>query len=119
MLLADIDNQNIIHKKEITDEVILSVISKAVKTREASIAQFEQANRMDLVEKEKTEHALLKQYLPTELTEEETLACINKIIADCQIDMSDRSAIGKIMKQLGQIPGINKGLASKLIQKKM
>lgn len=119
MLLADIDNQNIIHKKEITDDVILSVISKAVKNREASIAQFEQANRHDLAEKEKIEHSLLKKYLPTELTEDETRAIIDSIITENQIDMSDRSAIGKIMKQLGTVSGVNKGLASKIIQQKI
>lgn len=119
MLLADIDNQNIIHKKEITDDVILSVISKAVKNREASIAQFEQANRHDLAEKEKIEHSLLKKYLPTELSEDETRAIIDSIITENQIDMSDRSAIGKIMKQLGTVSGVNKGLASKIIQQKI
>lgn len=116
LLLADIDNQNIIHKKIITDEVILSVISKAVKTREASITMFRQANRLDLVEKEEYEQSLLKAYLPTELSESETLEHINRIITENQIDMSDRSAIGKIMKHLGQVSGVNKGLASKLIQ---
>lgn len=119
MLLADIDNQNIIHKKEITDDVILSVISKAVKNREASIAQFEQANRQDLAEKEKIEHSLLKKYLPTELSEDETRALIDRVITENQIDMSDRSAIGKIMKQLGTVSGVNKGLASKIIQQKI
>lgn len=119
MLLADIDNQNIIHKKEITDDVILSVISKAVKNRESSIAQFEQANRHDLAEKEKIEHSLLKKYLPTELSEDETRALIDRIITENQIDMSDRSAIGKIMKQLGTVSGVNKGLASKIIQQKI
>ena len=54
----------------LTDNDILSVISKQVKTHKESIEMFEKAKRNDLVEREKAELAILQSYLPEQMSEE-------------------------------------------------
>jgi uncharacterized protein YqeY len=56
---------------EATDEDVLSVIQTQVKQRRDSIEQFENAGRQELADKEKQELALLTQYLPQQLSEDE------------------------------------------------
>ena len=67
--------------KEMTDDAILQVIAKGVKQREESIAQFESAGRAELAEGEKKEMALLKKYLPEQLSEEAVAALVKEVIA--------------------------------------
>ena len=47
---------------------ILGVIAKEIKQREDSITAFKQGNRQDLVDKESAEMAILKAYMPAQLT---------------------------------------------------
>ena len=68
--------------KEMSDDAVLSVVAKAVKQREESIAQFAAAGRADLAEGEKAELELLRRYLPAQLSEEEVAAVVKAVIAD-------------------------------------
>ena len=63
-------------REELTDDDVIKVISKQIKMRKESIAQFEAANRNDLVEQNKKEIAILEEYMPEQLSGEE----LNKII---------------------------------------
>ena len=58
-------------REELTDDDVIKVISKQIKMRKESIAQFEAANRNDLVEQNKKEIAILEEYMPEQLSEEE------------------------------------------------
>jgi uncharacterized protein YqeY len=60
----------------------LAVIQKMVKQRKDSISQFQKANRSDLVEVEETELVVIKNYIPTQLSEDEIIAVVNKVIID-------------------------------------
>lgn len=94
-LLAAVKNREIELKpfgKELADEEVISVIGKQVKQRRESIEAFEKGGRMELVEKEKAELALLKSYLPEEVSEEEIMAIVRETIT------SGASDIGAIMK---------------------
>lgn len=81
---------------QLDDAGVLAVISKQVKQHRDSIAQFEQANRTDLVEQETAELAILELYLPTQLSESEIEEKIKAIIAEAGV--TDIKNIGQVMK---------------------
>ena len=76
MVKGAIQLESISKKKELTDEEIISVISKQIKMRKDYIVEFEKGNRQDLVEQNKKEIEILNKYMPEQLSMEE----INKII---------------------------------------
>ena len=98
MIKASIDMMRIDKKIEITDEVVIDVLAKELKTREESRLEFNKAGRTDLVENLDKEIAIIKEYLPEPLSEEE----IDKII-DEAFDLTEASSIkdmGKVMKEV-------------------
>ena len=98
MIKASIDMMRIDKKIEITDEVVIDVLAKELKTREESRLEFSKAGRNDLVENLDKEIAIIKEYLPEPLSEEE----IDKII-DEAFDLTEASSIkdmGKVMKEV-------------------
>lgn len=116
MIISEINNQNMLYKKDITDQLCISIITKSVKSHRDSIMQFENANRIDLAEKEKAELIVLETYLPKLKTESETLEILKLIISENKIDLANRSAIGLIMKNISKYNDIDKSLVSKLIK---
>jgi len=84
--------------KEMTDEAVQQVIAKGVKQREESIAQFEAAGRAELAEGEKAEMALLKKYLPEQLSEEAVVAIVKETIA--AVGATSKRDMGKVMKEV-------------------
>ena len=56
---GEIDLEHINKKVEITDELVIDVISHQIKTRKESISEFEKGNRTDLIEKTNIEIELL------------------------------------------------------------
>lgn len=90
MKLANIDQ-----KKEINDELLIEVVSKAVKTRKESIREFEKGNRGDLIDKTNEELEILNKYLPEQLSSEE----VNKIINEAfnEVNPTGMKDMGKIM----------------------
>ena len=81
---------------EMDDAAVLSVIAKAVKQREESIAQFEAAGRLELAANEKAEMALLKKYLPEQLSESELAAIVKAAVAET--GATSKRDMGKVMK---------------------
>ncbi|MCL4398140.1 GatB/YqeY domain-containing protein [Patescibacteria group bacterium] len=62
-----------------TDNDVLNVISKQVKTHKESIEMFQKAGRQDLVDREQSELQILQSYLPAQMSEEEIKNKIEKI----------------------------------------
>ena len=96
MIKASIDKERIDKKIEITDEVVIDVLAKELKTREESRLEFSKAGRTDLVEDLDKEIEIIKEYLPEPLTEEE----IDRIINDAfkETEASSIKDMGKVMK---------------------
>jgi uncharacterized protein len=67
--------------KPMTEAELLGVVEKQVKQRRESIEMFKQGNRLDLVEQESAEVAVLEKYLPTQLSRDEVNAEVEAIIA--------------------------------------
>ena len=84
-------------KKELSDDEVIGVISKQIKTRKESITEFEKGGREDLIQKTQNEIKILEKYLPEQLTEEETM----KIIDDAFSEVKPES-----MKDMGKLMGI-------------
>ncbi len=86
---------------ELSDEAVLSVISRAVKQRKDSIEQFTKGGRADLAEVEKEEQKILERYLPTQMSEEEIEIFIKAKLAESPVDPSQKNQfMGMIMKEL-------------------
>mgnify|MGYP004523530673 FL=1 len=98
MVKGAIQLESINKKKELTDEEIISVISKQIKMRKDSIVEFEKGNRQDLVEQNKKEIEILNKYMPEQLSMEE----INKIINEAFLLIKPTSSKeqGLIMKEI-------------------
>lgn len=104
----------------IEDSQVLSLMQNLIKQRRDSIALYEKGNRPDLADKEKAEIKIIEDYLPQQLSADETTAVIKKIIADT--GATSIKDMGKIMAELkakyagqldmGQAGGIIKSLLS-------
>jgi uncharacterized protein YqeY len=82
-------------QEELTEEQELKIIQKQVKQRKDSAAIFIQQNRQDLAEPELAEIAVLKQFLPEALSEEEIEKVVLKTIA--QLGASGMKDMGAVM----------------------
>ncbi len=105
MLKAALKNKEIEKKvKTLAEPEILEAIQKQVKQRKDSIADFQKANRGDLVQKETAEIAVLEQYLPKPLSEAELKAIIQKAVQT--VGAKTKADMGKVMKEvMPQITG--------------
>lgn len=84
-----------------SDEVVIDVVSKQVKTHKESIEEFKKGNRQDLVDKLLKEIDLLSKYLPKQLTEEEINSEIDKVFD--KVKPTSMKDMGLIMKELTPI----------------
>ena len=91
-----IDNK--MERHETTDETVIEVVSKQVKTLKESIVEFEKGNREDLVLKANNEINVLNDFLPEQLSSEE----LNKIIDEVfdKVKPTSMKDMGLIMKEL-------------------
>lgn len=81
MVQAAIKQREVDERITLDDAQVIAVLEKMVKQRKESIAQFEQGGRQDLADKEKSEIALLQEYLPAQLSDAEVDALIREAIA--------------------------------------
>ena len=85
----------------LADEEVLTVIGRAVKQRKDSIEQFEKGGRTDLADAEKAELAVLQTYLPTQMSQEEVFAYVEKkVVAEKPDKAKAGQFMGLIMKEL-------------------
>lgn len=97
MLKAAIEYHKIEKKQEsLTDADVTAVIKKQIKQRQDSIDGFEKGGRADLADKEKAELAILKAYLPEELSQAQLEEIITAAIAE--VGAKTKAEMGKVMK---------------------
>jgi hypothetical protein len=82
---------------ELDDEGLLDIIGKQAKQRRDAIVEFEKGGRTDLVEKEIAELAILEQYLPAQMSEDEVREKVQAIIT--ALGVTDLKGLGQVMKQ--------------------
>lgn len=80
LLQAAIKQREIDERVELDDMAIIAVIEKMIKQRRDSIAQYEAAHRLDLVDAEKYEVDVLLAYMPEMLSEVEIDRIVDEVI---------------------------------------
>lgn len=80
---------------ELSDEVATKILAKMVKQRKESAAIYEGQNRDDLAQNELAEVAVIEEYLPKPLTDEELTAAVKQIIE--QVGATSMKEMGKVM----------------------
>ena len=100
MLLAAITNEEVAGKaaKVLTDAEIVTVLSREAKKRREAVEAYTQAKRDDLAGKEKAEAAVIANYLPEQLSEDEIKKLIQAAIAET--DAKGPAGMGLVMKVL-------------------
>lgn len=98
VLEKEITNRTGGERSEITDELVIEVITKAAKQRRDSLDQYRTAGREDLAAVEEQELAIIETYLPKQLTKEEVEAIVNEVVA--QTGAAGMKDMGKVMGQL-------------------
>jgi uncharacterized protein len=83
---------------EIDDSRVLSLLQKEVKTREDAIEEAQKANRDDLIESAKKEIAILEDFLPKQMSEDELKKLAQEVIVET--GASAMQDMGKVMGQL-------------------
>lgn len=98
MLKGAIDLERINKKLDsVSDEDVIVIISKQIKTRKESIIEFEKGNRADLINETNLEIDILKKYLPEMLSEDEVNKVIDEVISS--LNASSIKDMGNVIKE--------------------
>ncbi len=96
MVKAAMQMEELNKKRELTDDEVIDVISKQIKTRNDSISEFKKGGRDDLIEATSKEIDILKAYLPKQLTDDEVMEIINNVFNEVKPESA--KDMGKVMK---------------------
>jgi len=96
---ASIKQIEVDERRDVTDADVESIMMKYLKQREDAKAQFADAGRNDLVEKEDAEIAIVKAYLPEPMDDAELEAVLKEVIATTGAES---------MKDMGKVMGAAK-----------
>jgi len=86
-------------RRDVSDADVEAILMKYAKQREDAMAQFKEAGRDDLVEKEEAELALVQTYLPEPMDDAELESVLKEVIA---------SVGAESMKDMGKVMGAAK-----------
>jgi uncharacterized protein YqeY len=79
---------------------VLAILGKMAKQRMESARAYEEGNRLDLAEREREEIAIIEEFLPRQLTAEESAAAVDAAVAEVGADS---------IRDMGKVMGILKG----------
>lgn len=105
------------HVEILEDKDVVAVIKKQIKQRQDSIEQYHKGGRADLADKETAEMAILKSYLPQELSEAELQKFVEQAIRET--GAQSIKDMGKLMKAVAaQVQGkADNRVVSELVRK--
>lgn len=95
LIRSAIKQKEVDERVELTDEDILSIISKQVKQRKDALEDFTKGGREDLIAQTKEEIEILSSYLPAQLTDEELETIIKQVME--KVGATSMKDMGKIM----------------------
>ena len=103
-------------QKSLSEDVELTVLSREVKQRKDSLHEFDKAGRQDLVDKLRTELAIVELYMPKQLSEEELAEIVKETISE--VGAKSKAEMGKVMSAImPKVKGKADGsLVNKLVQ---
>jgi len=102
MVLSAITNAEVAGKsaRELTDDDVVGVIGSENKKRREAATAFEDAGRTESAAKERAEAAILADYLPTQLTDDEIRDLVTSTIASLGVADEGMKAMGRVMGAL-------------------
>lgn len=83
------------HNGEATDAEVMKIINKLVKQGKDSAEQYKSAGRIELYNEEMSQVAVLEEYLPKQMSEDEISVEIDKVMAE-----TGSTNMGVLMKEL-------------------
>ena len=89
---------NKLDRNNASDEIVIDVVSKQVKTHRESIEEFKKGNRQDLIENLTREIELLSKYLPEQLSSEELESIVENVFNE--VNPTSVKDMGAIMKAI-------------------
>jgi uncharacterized protein YqeY len=99
MVLTAITNAEVSGKvsRELTDDDVVSVLSSEAKKRREAAEAFDAAGRTESAAKERAEAAVLADYLPSPLSEDEVRDLVTSAIVSLGVQDDGMKAMGKVM----------------------
>ena len=95
LLMSEFKRVEVDERIEVDDARAMAILDKQAKQRRDSITQFEKAEREDLASKERAELAIIQEFLPEALSEQEITQIVNDAIA--QSGAASMQDMGKVM----------------------
>lgn len=119
MLKSALKNEEINKKSALTDDEVLSIIKKQVKTRKDSMNEYISYNRNDLADSLAKEIDILNEYLPEELSDEELANIVSETILELNVDSI--KGMGLVIKTISAKYGArcDMGKVSSLVKEKL
>lgn len=119
MLKSALKNEEINKKSPLTDDEVLAIIKKQVKTRKDSMNEYASYNRMDLADSLQKEIDILNEYLPEELSDEELEKIVKETIT--KVKAESIKQMGMVIKAISSEYGARCDMAkvSKLVKEKL
>ena len=96
LLLSEIKNKEIEKRGDLEEGEIVSLIRKEIKKREESEEYFKKGNRPELLDKAEKEIAILQEFVPLPLSEEEIEQVVDEVLAHWSGEVS----LGPVMKEV-------------------
>ncbi|HEY7744891.1 MAG TPA: GatB/YqeY domain-containing protein [Desulfuromonadales bacterium] len=119
LIRTAIKNREIDERRELDDQEVIGVLSTLVKQRKESAQVYREGGRPELAEKEEQELAIIQEFLPTQLGEEEIRAVIEAAVNETgAASMKDMGRVMKVVtgKTLGRADG---RLVSELVKARL
>lgn len=106
-------------EREITADDEIAVLNSALKKRKEAIEMYEKAGRVELVEKERAEMEIITSYLPEQMSPEEAMSIIERIIRD--LVATTQKDFGRVMSRaMKELKGrIDGKVVQELIKKRL
>lgn len=99
-ILSAIKNAEIDKRGDLSSADAIAVLQKQAKQRLEAIEQFRSGHRDDLADREEAQLAVLKRYLPAELSDDDVLELTRQVVAETGADsMKDMSKVMPILIQ--------------------
>lgn len=119
MLKSALKNEEINKKSPLTDDEVLAIIKKQVKTRKDSMNEYASYNRMDLADSLQKEIDILNEYLPEELSDEELEKIVKETIT--KVKAESIKQMGMVIKTIFSEYGARCDMAkvSKLVKERL
>ena len=103
LILAAIKDRDIAGREDgsrdlVGDDEVTQLLQKMVRQRRESIESFEKGGRMELADQERTEIAIIEEFLPQQMGEAEIAAAVDSVVAE--LGASSLKDMGKVMAAL-------------------